>query len=195
MLLDQQTTVGPDGVGKPVELEKQGSFSAGGVVITGTNGDTFHGDAAYVEFQIPHHARDLPLVMWHGGGQFSKTWESTPDGRDGYQQIFTRRRFSSTSSINHDGEMPVGQRLARPYPMGHREKRFSSASSAWASGTRPTPEHTSRMRNFLKTRRHWINMSCSRRPTPVPKISTNRRAFWKARQWRIFSRKSREAFS
>jgi hypothetical protein len=87
-------TVGPDGLGKPVKLEKQGSFFAGGVIITGTNGDTFHGDEAYVEFQIPHHARDLPLVMWHGGGQFTKTWESTPDGRDGYQQIFTRRGFA-----------------------------------------------------------------------------------------------------
>lgn len=86
--------VGPDGSGKPVILEKQGSFFSGGVIITGANGDTFHGDEAYVEFQIPPHARDLPLVMWHGGGQFTKTWELTPDGRDGYQQIFTRRGFS-----------------------------------------------------------------------------------------------------
>lgn len=31
--------------------------------------------------------------MWHGIGQFSKTWESTPDGREGYQNIFLRRNF------------------------------------------------------------------------------------------------------
>ena len=31
--------------------------------------------------------------MWHGIGQFSKTWETTPDGREGYQNIFLRRRF------------------------------------------------------------------------------------------------------
>jgi hypothetical protein len=31
--------------------------------------------------------------MWHGIGQFSKTWETTPDGREGYQTIFLRRRF------------------------------------------------------------------------------------------------------
>jgi len=79
----------------PVVIEKQGSFMVGGTVITGTNGDTFHGDHAYVQFQIPPNARDLPLVMWHGGGQFSKTWESTPDGRDGYQNIFLRRGFST----------------------------------------------------------------------------------------------------
>src|SRR5207253_4067240 len=79
----------------PVVIEKQGSFMVGGTVTTGTNGDTFHGDHAYVQFQIPPNARDLPLVMWHGGGQFSKTWETTPDGRDGYQNIFLRRGFST----------------------------------------------------------------------------------------------------
>ena len=55
---------------------------------------TIHGDHAYAQFQIPEHARRYPLVMWHGGGQFSKTWESTPDGREGYQTIFLRRGFA-----------------------------------------------------------------------------------------------------
>lgn len=79
----------------PIVLEDQGSFMAGGKVITAANGDTFHGDHAYVQYQIPPNARRLPLVMWHGGGQFSKTWESTPDGRDGYQNIFLRRGFAT----------------------------------------------------------------------------------------------------
>jgi hypothetical protein len=79
----------------PVVIKTQGSFMVGGIVITAPNGDTFHGDHAYVQYQIPPGARRLPLVMWHGGGQFSKTWESTPDGRDGYQNIFLRRGFST----------------------------------------------------------------------------------------------------
>ncbi len=33
--------------------------------------------------------------MWHGAGQFSKTWETTPDGREGFQNIFLRRGFST----------------------------------------------------------------------------------------------------
>jgi hypothetical protein len=33
--------------------------------------------------------------MWHGAGQFSKTWETTPDGREGFQNIFLRRHFST----------------------------------------------------------------------------------------------------
>jgi hypothetical protein len=31
--------------------------------------------------------------MWHGAGQSARTWETTPDGREGYQNIFLRRRF------------------------------------------------------------------------------------------------------
>jgi hypothetical protein len=91
----------------PIVLKDQGSFMVGGTVIEtpGTfdpsvfpsppDGQTFHGDHAYVQFQIPPDARDLPLVMWHGGGQSSKTWETTPDGRDGYQNIFVRRGFAT----------------------------------------------------------------------------------------------------
>ena len=45
-------------------------------------------------YQIPVNARKLPLVLWHGAGQFSKTWETTPDGREGYQNIFLRRGFA-----------------------------------------------------------------------------------------------------
>ena len=56
-------------------------------------GRALHGDHAYVFYQIPADARRLPLVMWHGHGQSAKTWETTPDGREGFQNIFLRRRF------------------------------------------------------------------------------------------------------
>jgi len=85
-------------------ITEQGSFAVGGSVLTnpGTfdaiertpEGQTFHGDHAYVFYQIPENARRLPLVMWHGFGQFSKTWETTPDGREGFQNIFLRRGYS-----------------------------------------------------------------------------------------------------
>ncbi|HSD37160.1 MAG TPA: alpha/beta fold hydrolase [Rhodocyclaceae bacterium] len=88
----------------PLMIEEQGSFAVGGTVITqpGTfdpykptpEGQTFHGDHAYAFYQIPVKARKLPLVFWHGAGQFSKTWESTPDGREGFQNIFLRQRFA-----------------------------------------------------------------------------------------------------
>ena len=33
--------------------------------------------------------------MLHGAGQFSRTWETTPDGREGFQNLFLRREFST----------------------------------------------------------------------------------------------------
>lgn len=89
---------------KPVVVAEQGSFAVGGTVLTNAGtfdpiglsaaGQTIHGDHAYVQYQIPADARNLPLVMWHGGGQFSKTWETTPDGREGFATSFLRRGFA-----------------------------------------------------------------------------------------------------
>ena len=93
----------PSDQSKPLVIQEQGSFAVGGTVVTnpGTfdpikmapEGQTLHGDHARVFYQVPVNARKLPLVMWHGFGQFSKTWETTPDGREGYQNIFLRRGF------------------------------------------------------------------------------------------------------
>ena len=78
---------------QPLSIQEQGSFAVGGTVKRGPNGQTLHGDHAYVFYQIPANTRRLPLVFWHGFGQFSKTWETTPDGREGFQNIFLRRGF------------------------------------------------------------------------------------------------------
>jgi hypothetical protein len=88
----------------PLMIQEQGSFAGGGKVITRPGaydainrspaGQTLHGDHAYVFYQVPVRARKLPLVFWHGIGQFSKTWETTPDGREGFQNLFLRRGFS-----------------------------------------------------------------------------------------------------
>jgi hypothetical protein len=88
----------------PLVIAKQGSFMAGGSVlqtpgvfnplVTGGPGQTLHGDHVYAQFQIPQHPRALPLVFWPGGGQTGKSFETTADGREGYQSIFLRRNFS-----------------------------------------------------------------------------------------------------
>lgn len=76
-------------------IQEQGSFAVGGKVVqspgtfdpynfTAPEGQTLHGDHAYVFYQIPENAHRFPLVLWHGYGQFSKTWETMPDGREGF---------------------------------------------------------------------------------------------------------------
>ncbi|MBT1712369.1 alpha/beta fold hydrolase [Fulvivirgaceae bacterium PWU5] len=90
---------------KPLSIAHQGSFAIGGTKVTepGTfelqnalkpQGQTFHGDHAYVFYQIPVNAHKYPLVFLHGAAQSKKTWETTPDGREGFQNIFLRRGFS-----------------------------------------------------------------------------------------------------
>lgn len=92
-------------IAKPITLQTQGSFMAGGQTITapgtynGFNdpknlaGNTLHGDHAYVFYQIPVRAKKYSLVFLHGYGQSGKSWETTPDGRDGFQNIFLRKGY------------------------------------------------------------------------------------------------------
>lgn len=77
--------------GEPVTLTRMGSFFFGGSVHTDALGDSYHGDYGYAQFFVPQHGRNLPLILWHGLEQSGRAWESTPDGRDGFWQIFTRR--------------------------------------------------------------------------------------------------------
>ena len=88
----------------PIVIQEQGSFSIGGSVIqtqgiykTDTplkpDGQTLHGDHAYVSYQIPVRAKNNSLVFLHGAGQSAQTWETTPDGREGFNNIFLRRGF------------------------------------------------------------------------------------------------------
>lgn len=90
----------------PLVIQEQGSFAAGGTVATAPGkfdpkqpldsaGQTYHGDHASVFYQIPPNPHKYPIVMLHGAGQFSRTWETTPDGREGFQNIFLRRGFAT----------------------------------------------------------------------------------------------------
>lgn len=85
-------------------IKEQGSFAVGGSKFSEQgnfdlanplkpDGQTFHGDHAYVFYQVPPKARKYPLVFLHGAGQSKKTWETTPDGREGFQNIFLRKGF------------------------------------------------------------------------------------------------------
>jgi len=85
-------------------ISEQGSFMVGGTVLrtkgeyktshpTSSEGQTLHGDHVYVFYQIPKDTHVLPIIFLHGAGQSSKTWETTPDGREGFQTLFLRRGF------------------------------------------------------------------------------------------------------
>ncbi|WNH49762.1 alpha/beta fold hydrolase [Stenotrophomonas aracearum] len=90
----------------PLQIESQGSVIAGGAVHTQAgafdpltptkpDGQTYHGDHVYAFYQVPVGAKPLPIIMWHGAGQSSKSWETTADGREGFQNLFLRRHFTT----------------------------------------------------------------------------------------------------
>jgi pimeloyl-ACP methyl ester carboxylesterase len=92
---------------KPFVIAEQGSFSVGGRVVTGpgtfdatipgagarNDGQEFRIDQLYAQYQVPADARRLPIVFIHGGAGTGRVWETTPDGREGFQTIFLRRGF------------------------------------------------------------------------------------------------------
>jgi hypothetical protein len=87
---------------KPLTLASQGSFFVGGEYKTmpatpgrggspGSPGEITI-NQMYVQYQIPvNGAQHVPVVMVHGCCLSSKTWETTPDGRMGWNEYFVRK--------------------------------------------------------------------------------------------------------
>ncbi|MGE1000809.1 alpha/beta hydrolase [Ralstonia pseudosolanacearum] len=90
-------------VSGPLMIQAQGSFAVGGTILkTPGNydnnkptaaGQSFHGDHLYAFYQLPKKPRALPIVMLHGAFQSTRSWETTSDGREGFQTLFLRRGF------------------------------------------------------------------------------------------------------
>jgi hypothetical protein len=78
---------------KPLVLKAQGSFFVGGEkadqteVELGNLGPAGHiaVNQMYVRFMVPQDGADnLPVIMVHGATLTGKSWETTPDGRMGW---------------------------------------------------------------------------------------------------------------
>jgi len=116
-------------VSGPLTIQAQGSFAVGGTVLQtpGTYdnnkptaaGQTFHGDHLYAFYQVPQNPRALPIVMLHGAYQSARSWETTSDGREGFQTLFLRRGF--------------------PVYLVDQPRRGRAGNSTVATTTEPTP--------------------------------------------------------
>jgi pimeloyl-ACP methyl ester carboxylesterase len=83
-------------------LEKEGSFFVNGqsYVTQYPGASLATGPAApgritinqmYVQYRIPADSKGVPIVMVHGSGHTGVTWETTPDGREGWATWFLRQ--------------------------------------------------------------------------------------------------------
>jgi len=89
-----------------IKIKKQGMFSAGGTVLysdgvfdvsnyyTSRAGSSLHVDHANVFYQIPEDDTGLPMVFLHGYGQSRMGWMTTPDGREGWSDMFLKKGHS-----------------------------------------------------------------------------------------------------
>ena len=84
----------------PLVLKAQGSFFVGGEktdqtdVELGNLGPAGHiaVNQMYVRFMVPQDGADnVPVVMVHGATLTGKSWETTPDGRMGWDEYFVRK--------------------------------------------------------------------------------------------------------
>lgn len=84
----------------PLVLEAQGSFFVGGEKADQTQtelGDLGPGghitvNQMYVRYMVPQGGEgNVPVVMVHGATLTGKSWETTPDGRMGWDEYFVRK--------------------------------------------------------------------------------------------------------
>ncbi len=94
-----------------IKIAKQGSFAVAGVILQrdgnydntkfvgfaeqDETGQSYHGDHAFVNYQIPASANKYPLVFIHGYGGSGIVWQMTPDDRDGFATLMLKHRYST----------------------------------------------------------------------------------------------------
>jgi pimeloyl-ACP methyl ester carboxylesterase len=65
--------------------------NAGGIPVTFDQNGEYQVDQLYVQMiRLRRPRAKFPLLMWHGGGLTGVQWETTPDGRPGWQMYFLR---------------------------------------------------------------------------------------------------------
>ncbi|MDB5806365.1 MAG: uncharacterized protein JWN73_3687 [Betaproteobacteria bacterium] len=90
-------------LGGPLVLADQGSFFVGGRVISsqypGSPAEGFLSpgeftvDQMYVQYMVPAKVQGPPVVMVHGFNHTGVTYETTPDGREGWATYFVRHGY------------------------------------------------------------------------------------------------------
>jgi len=96
--------------------------------LVNLNGDYVTGQC-YVHFtQLDKPQSNCPVTFWHGGAMTGVTWETTPDGRPGWQMYFLRQGYD----VYVCDAMERGRAGWSPYPEIYTESPiFRTLDEAW----------------------------------------------------------------
>jgi pimeloyl-ACP methyl ester carboxylesterase len=137
-----------DDLDKPLVISRQGSYFVGGeskLFLPSTLGDPIGGEFTinqiYVQFQIPPDgAQHVPVAMVHGCCLSSKSWETTPDGRIGWNEYFVRRNHSvylveqpSRARSGFDASAIIAVKGGAAPPSQLPVVRIETHDAAWAN--------------------------------------------------------------
>ena len=132
----------------PVSIRDIGSFHIGGRIVRlegltprgrvstlggpihpiDPNGEIVVGQMYVQRVRLAERRAKWPLLMWHGGGMTGANWETTPDGRCGWQMFFLRAGFDTYVS----DAVERGRASWAPYPQVYSEPPyFRTAKEAW----------------------------------------------------------------
>jgi pimeloyl-ACP methyl ester carboxylesterase len=97
------TAAAAGSLGGPLELQDEGVFFVNAQTTrtdfpdTPATGAATPGeitiDQMYVQYRIPKTVAGPPIIMVHGSGHTGVTYETTPDGREGWATYFARHGF------------------------------------------------------------------------------------------------------
>src|SRR5262245_19178350 len=112
MLLATGGTAMAGSLGGPLELQDEGSFFVNGETATSshpgapTAGPSVPGtitvNQMYVQYRIPRNIGGPAIVMVPGSVHTGATYETTPDGREGWATYFARKGFP-VYVVDHSG--------------------------------------------------------------------------------------------
>lgn len=138
----------PEGARAPLRLLDEGTFFVGGVVepvnlalLPGlpTEPGRIVAGQMFVHYRVPEprsdSARPYPIVFIHGGGLTGASYETTPDGREGWATWFTRQGFT-TYVVDLPGRGRAGFNAARVEPRSITQVSLENAWKIFRFGPR-----------------------------------------------------------
>src|SRR3979490_2842202 len=83
--------------GQPI---KEVVFTPGGVPAKVDPNGAYQVEQMYVQYFLPQNGQGLvPLLPWHGGGLRGGTYETKPDGGEGWLTMFIRKDWHVSISV------------------------------------------------------------------------------------------------